>query len=70
MLYNKPLFLVTYLFLIRNLVFYSIKSNKYNQNFINFLVRQKFIKFLIYIYIIHIFIYVYKNFFLLHLIKA
>ena len=62
MLYNKPLFLVIYLFLIRNLVFYSIKSNKYNQNVINFLVRQKFIKFLIYIYYTYFYICIQKLF--------
>ena len=67
--YRKPLLLVAKVsFKIINLVFYSYKSNKWNQNVINFLVRQKFLSFLKYIHML--FMYVYTKAFLLHLIKA
>ena len=67
--YSKPLLLIANVsFKIRNLVFYPYKSNKWNQNVINFLARQKFLSFLKYMYIL--FMYIYTKAFLLHLIKA
>ena len=52
--YIVNLLLVAYLFFsleIQHSI--HIKSNKWNQNVMNFLVRQKFTSFLIYIYNIH-----------------